>query len=211
MKFVNKTAVALAAAIGFTATSANAELLSVSGPASSAGTLAEIISAPEFVTNSNAFNTGLQGFDEQQGVVLMDPLSVDGGVIAAGTRVDSHMIFLNKQNGVPGRLSHANVEWTFSGEILGIMIDVNGLDEMASTAVLGALGTTYDTFNNRGLEGNDLISFAGVTLTTSFLVTQPGDWVRVITASEIPLPAGLPLFLAGMAGLGFVKRKKQTA
>jgi len=30
-----------------------------------------------------------------------------------------------------------------------------------------------------------------------------------ITTSEVPLPAALPLFLAGLAGLGFAKRKRE--
>lgn len=201
----------LAAAFCMAANAADAALISVSGPNSSVGTVAEIISAPGAVTDTTVFNTGLQGFDEQQGVLLTDALSVDGGTIAAGTRVDSHMIFLNKQNGVSGTLSHENVQWEFSGEILGVMIDVDGLDEAASTSILGALNTTYGVFDNRGLEGRDTINIAGAILTTSFFVTQPGDWIRVVTVSDVPIPAALPLMLAGLAGLGGMTRRRKKA
>ena len=203
----------LAAALCMVTNAAHASIVSVTGPLSSSGASAEILaSAPASVTNATVTNLAIQGFNEQQGVVLASDLAVDGGVIAAGTRVDSHMLFLNKPTNVGGTLSHENVEWTFSGKILGVMIDVNGLDEAASTAILGAIGTTYDTFNNRGLEGADFVVISGAVLTTSFFVTQPGDWIRVITASEVPLPAALPLMLAGLAGLGGLsRRRKKTA
>ena len=205
----------LASALVLLSHSAQAAIVSVTGPASSAGTLAEEIAAPADLTNSTVFNTGLQGFNEMQGVVLAADLAVNGGTIAAGTRVDSHMIFLNKQDGVAGTLSHTDVEWTFSGEILGVMIDVNGLQEAASNAILGAMGTNYQTgLNNRGLEGNDSVMIAGAVLTTNFFVTQPGDWIRVITASpaEVPLPAALPLMIMGLGGLlGASRRRKNAA
>ncbi len=167
------------------------------------------MSAPASVTNATLTNTGLLGFNEQQGVLLTDALSVNGGTIAAGTRVDSHMIFLNKPSNLGGTLTHTGVDWTFSGQILGVMIDVNGLDEAASTSILGAMGTTYETFNNRGLESNDAVVINGMTLTTSFRVTQPGDWIRVITVSEVPIPAALPLFLSALTGGAFFTRKKK--
>ena len=210
MKLVKLTG--LAAAFCMVTNAAQAAIVGVSGPNSSSGAGAEILaSAPASVTNATVTNLGIQGFNEQQGVVLASDLSVDGGVIAAGTRVDSHMLFLNKPAGVGGTLSHQDVEWTFSGQILGVMIDVGGLDEAASTAILGALGTTYATFNNRGLEGNDSVFISGATLTTNFFVTQPGDWIRVITASEVPVPAALPLMLAGLAGLRGAARRRKKA
>ena len=207
------TLTSIAAALTVVTNTAHAAILSVSGPASSAGTMAEIIAAPASVTNTAQFNTGLQGFNEMQGVVLPSAIAVAGGIIDAGTRVDSHMIFLNKQNGVGGTLSHQNVQWEFSGDILGVMIDVGGLNEAASTSILGALGTTYASFANRGLEGNDSVMISGAILTTSFFVTQPGDWIRVITAApEVPLPAALPLMVAGLGALGgFSRRRKKTA
>lgn len=186
---------------------ANATLVSVSPGLSSFGSAAAIISAPSSATNSVAFNSAQQGFNERQGVTLGAALGVDGGTLAAGLVVDSHMIFLNKQNGVSGTLSHTSVAWTFSGTILGIMTDVNGALESASTSILGAVGTTYSTFSNRGFEGADTASFAGNTLTVSMIVTQPGDWIRVVTA-HVPEPFSFALMSLGLLGLGFVRRVK---
>ncbi|MEO1015684.1 MAG: hypothetical protein AAFX08_10905 [Pseudomonadota bacterium] len=213
--------VGLSAAFALSATASQAAIIGVNDPgASSAGTMAEILpTAPMAVNNGSQFNTGMQGFDERQNVVLASAVSVDnngeianGGVVAAGTRVDSHMIFLNKQNGVSGRLSHEDVVWSFSGEILGVISGTNGADEAASNAALGAVGTTYPgAFSNRGLENNDSYSVFGNELTVSMFVTQPGDWIRVITASPIPVPGALPLMLAGLAGLGGLSRRRREA
>lgn len=198
------------------ATPASAALVSVSGPASNLGTLAEILAvAPADVNDDAATNTGLQGFNEIQDFVLTSDLSIDGGSIGAGTRVDSHMIFLNTAGNTFA--SHGDVDWTFDGDILGTLSNFNGSLEVASSGDLGAPGTIYPlaAFAARGLEGNDDISFVGNVLTTNFRVTEPGDWVRVITASPVPLPAALPLFATGLGLIGFMaarrKRKENSA
>lgn len=123
-------------------------------PSSIAGNAA-IILAPAFALDAMVTNTAQQGFDEAQNVLLLTALSVDGGTIAAGTRVNSHMIFFNqaiKKSGV----SHTGVTWTFDGTILGVMSDTPGALEDASTLLLGAIGTTYPasgSFAFRGMEG----------------------------------------------------------
>jgi len=197
---------------------ASAAVLSFSGALSSAGAAAEIIAAPANATDDSVTNTGMQAFDEVQNYVLQSDIMTDQGTIVAGTRVDSHMIFLN---GSGGRISH-DVDWTFSGMILGTMSDGLGNLEAASTGQLGAAGTNYSTptgggdqtapFNARGLESNDSLSFAAGSsvLSANFIVTQPGDWVRVVTAA-VPIPASLPLGLAAFAGLGLMARRRKMA
>jgi len=39
-------------------------------------------------------------------------------------------------------------------------------------------------------------------------VTEPGDWIRVITASAVPIPAAIWLF--GSALLGFVGMRRRS-
>jgi hypothetical protein len=176
----------------------------------------EIIAAPSQVTNTEAFNTIIQAFDEQQDVTLVDDLAVDGGTISAGTIVDSHMIFLNAENNTPGLAfglaGTPAVTFTFDGVILGVMSDREGNLEAASTPILGASGSTYEApFAARGMESNDFINQAndwyivsGNTISLGMNVTQPGDWIRVVTAAPIPTPAAgllLPVALGGMAAL----------
>ena len=203
--------------------SAQAAIVSVAGPNSNLGTAASIIAAPAHVLDDIVFNTGMEGFNEAQGVVTSVAHGIDGGgTIAAGTRVDSHMIFLNSQG--TGYLSHFGTRWVFSGTILGVMSDSGGTLEAASTFELGAPGTNYTAtfggsgpaapFTARGLEGNgdfnvmDGYLISGNILSLGMEVTEPGDWIRVVTASVVPLPAAVWMFGAGLLGLlGFTRRK----
>lgn len=182
--------------------------------------------APVDVSDNAAMNDHQQGFDEKQGVTVGAlGLAVNGGTIAAGTQVNSHMIFLNTKGTKPA--THLGVDWTFDGVILGVMTDIHGTLEGLSNTLLGAVGTFYPGgFNNRGLEGTaggangngggDMYSFlaGGNVLTVGMHVTEPGDWIRVVTAvSAVPLPAALPLYGAGIAVLGFMgwRRRKNVA
>jgi len=210
----------MGAAIGLLSMSANAALVSVTGPLSDLGGSAEIISAPSNIGDDDTTNRAQQGFNEQQNYLLTSDLDVDGGTIASGTTIDSHMIFLNTDGNSLGQ--QFGVEWTFSGTILGVMSDYNGFLETDSNSFLGATGTTYPgNFAARGLEGTlagcdinaqDCYGFSGNTLTLTMRVSEPGDWIRVITAStaQVPEPSTILIFSLGLIGLGFTSRKNNT-
>lgn len=221
MKTINKKTTIITLIAGLFSASANAGLISVSGPASSLNTNAEIISAPLNMGDDNATNQAQQGFNEIQNYLLTNDLQVDGGVIIAGATIDSHMIFLNTAGNTAA--SHIGVDWTFSGTILGVMSDYNGSMESSSSSFLGAPGTVYPgSFAARGLEGNlsncntqDCYSFFGDTLSLTMRVSEPGDWVRVITVSDnvsintaqVPEPSTLLIFSLGLVGLGFLVKR----
>lgn len=219
MKNIIKTGLAAVCLLGLSTAVSNGAIVGVGAGNSSAGTAAAIIAAPADVNDDAAINTGQQGFNEAQGIVTALAYDTDQGTIAAGTRVDSHMIFLNSRGNTA--LSHFNIRWEFSGSILGVMANIGGSHEAASSAELGAAGTTYPSaFGNRGLEGsyidgpfgtNDAYSIAGNFLTLSMKVTEPGDWIRIVTVSAVPLPAALPLYAAGVALLGFMGWRKRKA
>ncbi|MBK0328384.1 VPLPA-CTERM sorting domain-containing protein [Rhodobacteraceae bacterium F11138] len=200
-----------------------------SGASATPGDGPSIIAAPDDATDDAAHNRGIQAFDEQQFYTLTDSLSVDGGTIAAGTTVSSHMIFLNSGPGNNGTLiehgagnNQNAVTFTFDGDVLGVMSARNGAMEIASS-FLGADGTTYPdaTFSARGMEGNplsggrrnDWYSFTDNEISLGMRVTEPGDWIRVITAapSQVPVPASVVLLgtaLAGFGAAGMRRRRK---
>jgi len=190
-----------------------AAIVGVSNNTSTLGAQAEILdpsASPFSVLNGDVENRGQQGFDEQQNVLLGSALDVDGGTISAGTSVASHMIFFNQSSNSTSLQSHERVLWTFSHQILGVMSDRNGVLEGKSTGILGNSNVTYPSttpgdpiFSARGMEGDDTYSIIDpYTLSVSMYLTQPGDWIRVVTA--VPLPPALPLYGAGVALLGFI-------
>jgi hypothetical protein len=180
---------------------AQAALVSVSGDG-------EIIAAVS-VQEDSPTNTKQQGFNEQQGVLLTSAVNVDGGTVAAGTRVDSHLIFLNSKGNA---YISTGALWTFDGAIVGVMSDRNGLLMTATDSLFAAFNDyftigTSAPFGAQGLESNDAYSIGGNQLKLSMLVTEPGDWIRVLTVSEVPVPAALFLFAPALLGFLGLRRK----
>lgn len=144
---------------------------------------------------------GQYAFSEKSGTLLSDDLAVDGGTIPAGTVVDSHMIFLNTEEGSLGA-SDLGVVWKFDGVVLGVMSDIDGSLEVDSNPLLGYPDTIYpeDSFSGRGLEhhgdgtSEEGYTVSGNTITLGMDTTDngdPGDWIRVITKPPIHAQIGI--------------------
>jgi hypothetical protein len=176
----------------------------------------DIIATPASVIDDTpgATNTHQQAFNEQQNVLLTTNLGIDGGSISSGTWVNSHMIFFNTQGNSTS--TDANVKWTFDSIILGVMSDKPGNLEAASNGILGSLTTNYPgSFGTRGLEGADSYSVAGNMITLTMRVSEPGDWIRVVTQgsgshSPVPEPGTILLLGTGLVGIVAWRRKKMA-
>ena len=199
----------------------SAHIIGVVGPVSSLGALPAIIPAPSNVLDQCITSAGQVAFNEAQHVITPVAFATDdGGVIPAGTQVDSHMILFNRQLVDLDPISaHSDVVWTFKRPIIGVMSDVHGNLEAASTAALGAPATNYlmpavagcipfgtvgaAPFAFRGLDttaagppythqpcpaDDDCYSIeTPTTIRVSMHMSQPGDWMRVLTKSAIDI------------------------
>lgn len=193
---------ALLAASLFVGSVASAAVLSVTGSVS-------VIGTPSSVTNAApGSNKSMLVFNEIQNLVLGSNITTSTGVILAGTRVNSQMVLLNR-TGSNGLL-RLNGSVTFDGLILGFITSTAGL--AATDAILGAVGTTYEQFRLRGLEGNESLSGQGTsTLALNLVVRQPGDWMRVVTVAAVPVPAAGFLLFGALGGLAALRRRKAMA
>jgi hypothetical protein len=138
-------------------------------------------STPSFLSRNTPVSNG---FDERTDFFLARNLNADNGVVVqAGAIYSSHMIFLNQEDSQSDPVS-ATATYHFSCCVVAIMSDTDGLLEAASSDVAGAVGTAYPgSFAARGLESGDSATIGpdGRSVVVNMSVSQPGDWIRVIT------------------------------
>jgi hypothetical protein len=132
---------------------------------------------PNSVGDNNFQSPNLFGFDEDQNIVLSNPLSVNVGPspIAAGTTVASHYIFFD-----PGPTLSIQGTVDFDSAVLGIItssVNLNASDFLANT------GVNYLSPGNRGIEGGDVMTISAPNqINFKATASTPGDYVRVLTA-----------------------------
>lgn len=171
-------------------------------------------SDPDNAIGNNTLQTwNLYAFDEDQNILLMDPLAVnilaDGlggglgpGELPAGSTVASHYIAYDPAGGT--RRSQVGTV-SFDSDVVGVitsrqlLIDSDGLQNNA---------VSYLSPSARGLEGNDSVTITGLQeITVDWGASSPGDYVRVLTAfSPLPEPGPLALLACSVTGLALRAR-----
>jgi hypothetical protein len=168
----------------------------------SGGTFVELDPAPGTDVGQDSFNSpDLFAFDERQDQVLASALAG----LAAGTAVNSHMVFFDPVNS-PASTIIGSV--TFDSDILAIITSSGVL--RASDALLGNANVNYLSAGNYGLEGADEVSFIGNQLFLDLRATTPGDHIRGLTASAVPEPGTWAMMILGFFGLGLAMRRSKN-
>jgi hypothetical protein len=133
---------------------------------------------------------GAGTFDNDKTGKHMTSTSLNRGTIAAGTAVESYMLFSN-----PAKGAHPySGSVTFSTAILGVEVLTKSLNN--TDGILGSTTTKYYTGTDRGLElGSPTDSFTlnltANTLTFDFKTSSVIDEIRIITA--VPEPATMAM------------------
>ena len=134
-----------------------------------------------FAVGEDNFNTcHLYAFEEDQNIVLIEPIRVDiggeRGIIPSGTTVASHYVFFDSLNGI----QHGYVD--FDAPILGVAAQPGTMD---ATDFLANTGVTYISTDLRGLEEGDEVWIDPENphrLWVLWAGSSPGDYIRVFTA-----------------------------
>jgi hypothetical protein len=174
---------------------------------------------PFGLSNSVGKNTfqspNLFGFDEDQHIVLSAPLVVDiGSSLPAGAIVASHYVFFD-----PGPSQSLIGTVDFDAEVLAI---ITSTSHLAQSDVLINAGVHYLNPVARGLERRDAVTISGPRqILFDTTASNPGDYVRVLTASPLPAAAVvvpepsifvlLSLGVAGSAALRSQRTRKSGA
>lgn len=144
------------------------------------GTFKILDTATPFSVGHDNFNTDhLYAFDEDQNILLKEPIRVDiggqNGMIAQGKMVASHYVFFDSVSGI----HEGYVD--FDAPILGIAALPRTLD---ATDFLANTSVNYISTDLRGLEYGD---YVWVDLENPFRLwvfwagSSPGDYIRVFT------------------------------
>ncbi|MEL7485816.1 MAG: VPLPA-CTERM sorting domain-containing protein [Pseudomonadota bacterium] len=206
--------IGLAAAAALLAGSAQAAIVNggiTGGSAVGAGGAFVELSVPFMDMNGNTAvgnNTfqdpNFYAFSEGVFTVGAD-LPLDVGGLTAGQIVESHYVFFD-----PAGSTSLEGFINFDNDIIGIATSLGALE---ASDLFGNPLVTYLSPNLRGLENNDQIALNGtMQLLVDWRASTPGDFIRVFTVSDVPLPAAVWMFIAGFGGLAArAKAKKANA
>ncbi len=145
------------------------------------GSFVKLDPSTPFAVGFDTFDDdNLYAFDEDQNIVLVEPIRVDiggeNGVIPQGTVVASHYVFFDSLDGV----QQGYVD--FDAPVLGIAAFQR---TMAATDFLANTEVRYISVELRGLEDGDLVWIDEQNpnrIWVSWAGSSPGDYIRVFTA-----------------------------
>lgn len=151
------------------------------------GSFVKLDTDTPFSVGLDNFNTeNLYAFDENQNIVLDQPIRVDigneNGILPAGTEVASHYVFFDSKEST--HIGYVD----FDAPILGIAAFQ---DTMAATDFLANTSVTYIATEMRGLETGDYVWIDEQDpnrLWVFWAGWSPGDYVRVFTETSVSVP-----------------------
>ena len=145
------------------------------------GTFVKLTTDTRFSVGADNFDDdNLYAFDEDQNILLVEPIRVDiggiDGMIPAGETVASHYVFFDSLRGV--QIGYVD----FDAPILGVAALQ---DTMGATDFLANTLVNYISTELRGLEDGDYVWIDEddpFRLWVYWAGSSPGDYVRVFTA-----------------------------
>lgn len=150
---------------------------------SGTGSFVKLNTDVPFSVGADNFDTcDLYAFDEDQNILLDQPIRVDiggnEGIIDEGIVVASHYVFFDSLNGI----HHGSVY--FDAPILGVAAYQ---DTLAATDFLANTDVEYISIELRGLEQGDYVWIDEQDphrLWVYWAGSSPGDYIRVFTAQS---------------------------
>jgi hypothetical protein len=139
----------------------------------------------------------------------LNNVAANAPALTAGT-YDSYLLHFDRlTNG-----SVSNVTFDFGSNIVGLILSNSGSKQLLnlSDSIFGT-ASAFDLNGSRRAETNDSFTLTNATTLTVSLLAGANftDNIRVITAAAVapvPLPASLPLLLAGFGGLAAMRRRR---
>jgi hypothetical protein len=179
IRFFAIIAIASQCATSVSATVIGGEIMRQSGN----GQFVKLETSEPFAVGFDTFDTDhLYAFDEDQNIVLSEPIRVDiggdRGVIAQGTVIASHSVFFDSLDGI----HHGYID--FDAPVLGIAAFQ---DTMAATDFLANTSVNYISTELRGLEQGDHVWVDEQDphrLWVYWAGSSPGDYIRVFTSQS---------------------------
>ena len=223
----------LATALLFSAATANAQLLSISGVASTNVPIGDplnqnnVLNRP--LTNTSGFEnnppstqlwyaTPTSALSTTQADVVLDWYFIgsESGYTNTLKSGPADAIDYTEQNtiglfglGSYTQTTQGNVDMRFTGGDAPVENGITtggGFPGITFAYVSGSLATGW-TFS---AAATDTVIF-GLNDNNVGGDDNHDDWMGVVVASPVPVPAALPLFLSALAGLGIFGRRKQAA